>query len=198
MSISRRAFLAHLAAYFGAMSVTDLSARVADLGRPLLLAPQGAERTIHVYEGGLLTLGSLDQYDDDAVPTWRALIEAEGVNVRDPAVLALELAYRGMSEGELDEVVSDVCWPMAEAMVWNPAARASRLLRDLKVGSCLRGKEGRLGRLNFHEGDNHPGSSDMWVEARDDLSVSLLQARLIELRQPIRLVMEVSTILPLE
>lgn len=198
MSISRRAFLAHLTAYFGAMSVTDLSARVADLGRPLLLAPRAVERTIHVYEGGLLTLGSLDEYDDDDVPTWRALLEAEGVNVCDADDLARELAYRGMSEDELDEVVSDVCWPMAEAMVWNPAARASRLLRDLKVGSCLRGKEGRVGRVYFHEGDNHPGSSDMWAEVRDDLSVSLLQARLIELQQPIRLVMEVSTIRPLE
>jgi len=150
-----------------------------------------------VYEGGLLTLGSLDEYDDDAVPTWRALIEAEGVIVSDPDILTRELEYRAMTEDELDEVVSDVCWPMAEAMVWNPAARASRLLRDLKVGSCLRGKEGRVGRLNFHEGDNHPGSSDVWVEARDDLSVSLLQARLIELQKPIRLVMEVPTIRPL-
>ena len=33
----------------------------------------------------------------------------------------------------------------------------------------------------------NPCSSWHWVELRDDLSASLLQARLIELRQPIRL-----------
>jgi hypothetical protein len=198
MSISRRAFLAHLTAYFGAMSVTDLSARVADLGRPLLLTPPSTEQTLHVYEGGILTLGSMEAYDYNARPTWREILAVEGEPVHDPERLQEILDARWMTLEELDLPLDDICWPMAEAVTWNPAARASRLLRQLKVGSCLRGKEGRLGRLNFHEGDNHPGSSDMWVEARDDLSVSLLQARLIELRQPIRLVMEVSTIRPVE
>ena len=36
------------------------------------------------------------------------------------------------------------------------------------------------------------------MDVRDDLSVSLLQARLIELGQPIRVVMDVSSVVPLD
>jgi hypothetical protein len=49
--------------------------------------------------------------------------------------------------------------------------------------------------LDFYYGNGAPGSNDVWVEASDDLSVTLLQARLIELRQPIRVVMEVATVI---
>jgi hypothetical protein len=41
--------------------------------------------------------------------------------------------------------------------------------------------------LEFHEGDNHPGSNDIWVNAKDKLSLSLLQARLIDLKIPIKI-----------
>jgi hypothetical protein len=54
----------------------------------------------------------------------------------------------------------------------------------------------RLGRkpkptpLAFVEGGWHPGNCERWVEVRDDLSLSLLQASLIELNRPIRVVVE--------
>lgn len=118
----------------------------------------------------------------------------KGKHGHEPDKLDDFLASTGMTLEQLDGPIDDVCWPMAEASTWNPTARAHCLLRQFKVGSCLRSREGRLGRLSFHEGDNHPGSSDMWVEARDDVSVSLLQARLMELGQPIRGVMETATV----
>jgi hypothetical protein len=40
------------------------------------------------------------------------------------------------------------------------------------------------------DGGWHPGSCERWVEVRDDLSLSLLQASLIELNRPIRVVVE--------
>jgi hypothetical protein len=40
------------------------------------------------------------------------------------------------------------------------------------------------------DGGWHPGSNERWAELRDDLTVSLLQARLIELGQPIRIVID--------
>jgi hypothetical protein len=36
--------------------------------------------------------------------------------------------------------------------------------------------------------DNHPGSNDRWVIAKDKLSLSLLRARLIDLKMPIKIV----------
>ena len=48
-------------------------------------------------------------------------------------------------------------------------------------GSALR----QAGQMIFEEFGGSPGNSYTWVELRDDLTVSLLQARLIELNLPI-------------
>ena len=48
-------------------------------------------------------------------------------------------------------------------------------------GSALR----QAGQIIFEEFGGSPGNSYTWVELRDDLTVSLLQARLIELNPPI-------------
>jgi hypothetical protein len=42
--------------------------------------------------------------------------------------------------------------------------------------------------LEFHEGDCHPGDNMFRVIARGELSLSLLQARLIDLGMPIKIV----------
>jgi hypothetical protein len=42
--------------------------------------------------------------------------------------------------------------------------------------------------LEFHEGDRHPGDNSIFVNAKDQLSLSLLQARLIDLGMPIKVV----------
>ena len=61
-----------------------------------------------------------------------------------------------------------------------PQAKAHYLLKDLDLGhsgSTLR----QAGQIMFEELGGSPGNSFTWVELRDDLTVSLLQARLIEL-----------------
>ena len=60
------------------------------------------------------------------------------------------------------------------------------LLSKIDLGPELGSARGPL--LEFHEGDNHPGSNDRWVNAKDQLSLSLLQARLIDLKMPIKIV----------
>ena len=60
------------------------------------------------------------------------------------------------------------------------------LLSKIDLGPELGSARGPL--LEFHEGDNHPGSNDRWVNAKDKLSLSLLQARLIDLKMPIKIV----------
>jgi hypothetical protein len=101
---------------------------------------------------------------------------------------------RSLCARELDAPVSDVCWPMVYESTWAPAARAARYLRRLDIGPRFTTARGHAGALTFHAGDNHPGSSEIWVDVADDLSASLLQARLIELGEPVRLVMETETI----
>ena len=66
------------------------------------------------------------------------------------------------------------------------SARAHRLLGKIDLG--LDRYSGRGPRLEFHEGDAHPGDNSFWVNAKDQLSLSLLQARLIDLGMPIKVV----------
>jgi hypothetical protein len=58
----------------------------------------------------------------------------------------------------------------------------------VRSGPTCRGL--KAGQLEFVDGGWHPGSCERWVEVRDDLSLSLLQASLIELNRPIRVVVE--------
>ena len=65
-----------------------------------------------------------------------------------------------------------------------PQAKAFHLLKGLDLGhsgSALR----QAGQIIFEEFGGSPGNSYTWVELHDDLTVSLLQARLIELNLPI-------------
>jgi hypothetical protein len=48
----------------------------------------------------------------------------------------------------------------------------------------------KAGQLAFVDGGWHPDSCERWVEVRDDLSLSLLHASLIEQDRPIRVVVE--------
>jgi hypothetical protein len=62
--------------------------------------------------------------------------------------------------------------------------RAHHLLKSLDLGppdSPLR----RAGAIFFEKFGGGPGNGYTWVELEDDLTASLLQARLIELRLPI-------------
>lgn len=197
MTIQRRAFLTGLASLFGITSAGDLRALIQDRGKPLLLPVRDAVQRIHVYEGGMLTLGEW-RYDYDMPrPTWRQQLEAEGVNISEPAALLEAIDERSLDPDDLDQPLCDICWPMAYDLTWTPSARAYRLLERLNIGASVVGR-GKIGRLEFHEADNHPGINDLWVDAVDDLSVSCLQARLIELGQPIEIVMEVDCVEPRE
>jgi hypothetical protein len=56
---------------------------------------------------------------------------------------------------------------------WSPAARAAGYLGRLDIGPFTT-KPSHAGADAFHEGDNHPGSGEIWVDVADDLSASLL------------------------
>jgi hypothetical protein len=64
-----------------------------------------------------------------------------------------------------------------------PLARAYHLLEKLDLGPERGSERGPL--LDFNIG-SHPGDSTHYVNARDMLSLSLVQARLIDLKLPIK------------
>ena len=66
-----------------------------------------------------------------------------------------------------------------------PLARAYHLLEKIDLGPARDSGRGPL--LEFNVG-SHPGDSTHYVNAKDMLSLSLLQARLVDLKLPIKIV----------
>jgi hypothetical protein len=189
MTIHRRAFLRSLAGMFGAASIPDLRARVLDAGKPILLQPPSIGRTIYVSEYGGLFLGAHGL--NDFVPvTWRDYFIDCGAWTEDD----LQHRARDWEINDLDARIDDEHWPRVYEAHYDPMPAAYRFLKENKIGSALRARGGTAGRLDFFAGSNHPGSEDRWVEVADDLSVSLLQADLIERGLPISVEMESDTI----
>ena len=93
-------------------------------------------------------------------------------------------AQEGLEPEELDKRLSGFGWEDAWDNFTGPQAKAFHLLKKLDLGvgdSKLR----QAGEIIFEEFGGAPGNSYTWVELKDDLTVSLLQARLIELNVPI-------------
>ena len=86
---------------------------------------------------------------------------------------------------DFDKPVNESYWQEYWEFEENPCTKAHRLLSKIDLGPKLGSARGPL--LEFHEGDNHPGSNDIWVNAKNKLSLSLLQARLIDLKMPIKI-----------
>lgn len=87
---------------------------------------------------------------------------------------------------DYDDPVDERYWQDHFDLEGSPCARAYRLLSRLDLGPRL--KSSRDGaQLVFQEG-SHPGDDSRWVEASDKLALSLLQARLIDLKLPISIV----------
>jgi hypothetical protein len=193
MDVSRRCFLIGMASAFGAATVPDLRARIADAGRPILLAPNLAAKRMFVCEGGHLLLGD-QTIKTFPRPTWKDhFIEIGCRTGKD-----LQIWADSWEIDDIEALVDERYWPSIYEANYDPMPAAYRLLKKLKIGTSLRSKTRTAGRLDFYAGSNHPGSHDLWVEAYDDLSVSLLQASLIELKQPIQLVMLTPTVMKLD
>jgi hypothetical protein len=67
----------------------------------------------------------------------------------------------------------------------SPLAQAYRLLEERDIGPWLEERGTGLGALGFRAGQ-YPGSNEHWVEARNQRTISLVQACLIELKAPVR------------
>ena len=87
--------------------------------------------------------------------------------------------------GEFDKPMSVRYWEDWFDIEGGPLARAYHLLQKIDLGPERGSERGPL--LEFNIG-SHPGDSTHYVNAKDMLSLSLLQARLIDLGMPIKVV----------
>ena len=156
----------------------------------MLSSDRKPEETLFVYRqesdyGGewRVSLGP-DQPFAPPPPTWREHLRALGHPLDTHDEIERARRERDLPLEELDVHLNGVGWEDSWDNFTGPHAKAHHLLKDLdlgQAGSALR----QAGQIMFEEFGGSPANSFTWVELRDDLTVSLLQARLIELNLPI-------------
>jgi hypothetical protein len=189
--IDRRHFLIGAGALLTASFVKRAKAFSRRSGEPLVLSPaRKPEETLYVYRqesdyGGewRVSLGP-DQPFAPPPPTWREHLHALGHRLDTVDEIARVCREHDLPLDELDVRLNGFGWEDSWDNFTGPQAKAHHLLKGLDLGqggSPLR----QAGQIIFEEFGGSPGNSYTWVELRDDLTVSLLQARLIELNRPI-------------
>jgi hypothetical protein len=189
--LDRRHFLIGAGALLTASFVSRAKAFSRKSGKPLVLSPvRKPEETLYVYRqennyGGewRMSLGP-DQPFAPPPPTWREHLRALGHRLDTDDKIERACREHDLPLEELDVRLNGFGWEDSWDNLTGPQAKAHHLLKgpDLGgAGSALR----QAGQIIFEEFGGSPGNSYTWVELLDDLTVSLLQARLIELDLPI-------------
>ena len=193
---SRRSFLLGIGALVSASFVTRVKAHVLESARPLLLEPKQAEETLYLYDQSgweddwkwRVSLGPDDLHEPPPAPTWREHLRPLGYTFETQE--DYERAYREMSlePEDLDKHLDGYGWASYWEHNETPQAKAAILLKELKLDCALHARGDKAGLIYFTECGGHPGSCERWVDLKDDLTVSILQARLIERDLPIKVV----------
>ena len=187
---SRRGFLIGAGSLLTTAFVSDARSFIRRTSQPLLASPAQVAQTLYWYDDGLktattLTLGEWTMEPPPA-PTWRKFFIDQGIPHKTEQEIERICDEHWIGPEDFDKPVCERYWSDHFECEDNPSAKAYWLLSKIDLGPELGSARGPL--LEFHEGDNHPGSNDRWVNAKDKLSLSLLQARLIDLRMPIKIV----------
>jgi hypothetical protein len=197
--ISRRSFLLGLGGLVTTSFVTRTTSHIAAQGAPLLLDPGRAEETLYVYDFGVcsgeegdgfkwrVSLGP-DIYPAPPPPTWRDYLAAQDARLDSQADLDRLRCEHSLASDELDDRIDGYQWESLWVHYDSPQAKAAIILKELNIDCSLDCRGRKAGLMDFVDWGGHPGSCARWVDLRDDLTVSLLQARLIELSHPIKIV----------
>jgi hypothetical protein len=189
--LDRRHFLIGTGVLLTASFVSRAKAFSRRSGTPLVLSlDRKPEETLYVYrqesdDGGewRVSLGP-DQPFAPPPPTWREHLRSLGHPLDTQDEIERACIEYDLPLDELEVRLNGFGWEDSWDNFTGPQAKAHHLLKGLDLGgagTALR----QAGQIVFEEFGGSPGNSYTWVELRDDLTVSLLQARLIELNLPI-------------
>ncbi len=196
MSFTRRQFLLSTVGAAGGFILPSFYARalefVDQFREPLLEPPKRVvdEITICASLGGELNIGEpADQIPD---MTWREFLTRYHPGLLNSLEFywgleesQRDLAPWGLKESQLDDAAPWDTVLGSWGRVDSPNARAYHLLESLDLGPDLTGPKA-VGELNFLDGPN-PGAKDyLAVTVEDDISISLLQQRLNDLKTGIK------------
>jgi hypothetical protein len=198
--LDRRHFLIGAGALLTASFVGRASAFSRKAGVPLLLPlARKPEETLYIYlqdwndyetndyEGKWRVSLGPDQPVAPPPPTWREYLRSRGHRLDTDADIARVCAQNGsLTLEELDRTLDAYGWQDMWDNSTGPQAKAHHLLKKLDLGAPD-SKLKQAGEIIFQGFGGGPGNSYTWVELQNDLTVSLLQARLVELNLPINL-----------
>jgi hypothetical protein len=119
-------------------------------------------------------------------PTWREFFISQGIAHQTDADVESIWSHHLIGREDYNKTMSKRYWSVLFGTKDCPSAKAYHLLSRIDVGPVKNSARGPL--LEFHEGGANPGDNSVWVNAKDKLSLSLLQARLIDLSIPIKIV----------
>ena len=184
---SRRGFLIGAGAVLTMAFVKDARSFIHRNNQPLLSSPSQVIETMYWHEipdeGYQLTLGPWSLAPPP--PTWRKFFVSEGIPHRTDREIEKICCAHLIEPGDFDKPMSVRYWEDWFEIQGGPLARAYHLLQKIDLGPERGSERGPL--LEFNIG-SHPGDSTHYVNAKDMLSLSLLQARLIDLGMPIKIV----------
>jgi hypothetical protein len=170
--------------------VSDARAFIRRKEAPLLAAPPRTAHTLYWDRPDGLDEPQLFLDDQPEViapepPTWREFLK--GLDAKDYTAsgIKLRLEQIGFEPSQLDEEMDESWWEMHYDRISGPSAKAYRLLEGIDLGPDL-GRRGDGPHLQFREGGGNQFDYSLHAHANDMLALSLLQARLIDLRLPIK------------
>jgi hypothetical protein len=183
---SRRGFLIGVGAVLTAAFVKDARSFIDRTNQPLLVPSSQVVETMYWHEipdeGYQLTLGPWSFAPPP--PTWRKFFVSEGISHRTDRAIEKICSSHCIEPGDFDKPVQRRYWEDWFDTTGGPLAKAYHLLQGIDLGPESDSGCGPL--LEFNVG-SHPGDSTHFVNAKDMLSLSLLQARLIDLKLPVRI-----------
>jgi hypothetical protein len=183
---SRRGFLIGAGAVLTTAFVKDARSFIHRTDQPLLTSPSQVVETMYWHEipdeGYQLTLGPGSFAPPP--PTWRDFFVSEGIPHWTDDEVEKICSSHCIEPGDFDKPVQRRYWEDWFDITGGPLARAYHLLQRIDLGPSRDSGRGPL--LEFNIG-SHPGDSTHYVNAKDLLSLSLLQARLVDLKLSIKI-----------
>jgi hypothetical protein len=159
---SRRGFLIGAGSLLTTAFVKDARSFIGASGRPLLVPPKQVLQTL----------------------SWRNFFIEEGIRHETAAEIENTCEDYGIELKDFDDPVDAYYWQQRFDTEGDPCAMAHHLLCNINFGPNL--GTAKSPQLEFHSGGGALFDNSLWVNAKDKLSLSLLQARLIDLEMPIR------------